>query len=107
MNGHHEFAAVLAMPSKKKKREVAVLVARASNGTEVERLELSLEEYYEGLHKLIDSGGYRADRGIAFIEGTLYDPSGEILQEFRNRYGRDGKYLGGRAVHADGTVNED
>jgi hypothetical protein len=90
-----------------KKREVAVLVAQAANGTEVERHELSLEEYYEGLHKLIDSGAYRSGRGIAFIEGKLYDPSGKIFQEFRNRYGRDGEYLGGRTVHADGTVDED
>ena len=95
------------MPGKQRTREVALLVAQASNGTEVERHELSLEEYYEGLHKLLDSGEYRSARGIAFVEGKLYEPSGKIFQEFRNRYGSDGKYLGGRAVHADGTVNED
>jgi hypothetical protein len=95
------------MPGTKRKREVALLVAHASNGTEVERHELSLEEYYQGLHKLLDSGEYRSNHGIAFIEGKLYDPSGKIFQEFRNRYGSDGAYLGGRTVHADGTVNED
>src|SRR5262245_20226352 len=52
--------------------EVVVLVAQASDGTDVERHELSLQEYYEGLHKLIDSGAYRSGRGIAFIEGKLY-----------------------------------
>jgi hypothetical protein len=94
------------MTKPKKKRAVAVLAAQASDGTEVERHELSLEEYYQGLHELIDRGEYRSKRGITFIEGTLYDPSGKVFQEFRNRYGKDGRYLGGRTVHADGTVNE-
>ena len=90
-----------------KKREVAVLVARAIDDTEVERHEISLEEYYQGLHKLIDDGEYRANHGIITIEGELFDPSGELLQKFRNTYTADGRYKSGRAVHADGTITED
>ena len=89
------------------RNEIAVLVAWAADGTEVERDEISLEEYYQGLHKLIDDGGYRASRGIVAIEGELFDPSGNLFQKFRNTYAADGRYKGGRTVHADGTVTED
>lgn len=73
----------------------------------MEQHELSLEDYYQGLHELIDSDDYRATRGIVLIEGELFDPAGNRAQEFRNRYGEDGAYVGGKTVFADGTVNED
>jgi hypothetical protein len=95
------------MGGQQKKRSVAILIARRSDGAEVERHEMPLEDYYDGLHEIIDSATYRASRGIVVLEGTLLDRGGKLLQEFRNRYGAGGEYEGGRAVHADGTVDED
>src|SRR4051812_5471550 len=92
---------------RKGKRDSTVLVARTKDGNEVERHELSLQEYYQGIHQLIDSSEYRASRRITVIEGQLFDPAGNLFQEFRNMYTTDGAYEGGRTVHADGTVNED
>ena len=90
-----------------KKREIAELEAIDADGNVVEQLELTLEDYYQGLHDLVDKDEYRAARGIVVIEGRLFDPAGRLDQEFRNRYSDSGAYVGGRTVHADGTVNED
>ena len=95
------------MKEERKRGDVAVLTARSRDGHVVEQCELSLEDYYQGLHDLIDSNEYRAARGIVIIEGELFDPDGKRDQEFRNQYGDDGAYTGGRTVFADGTVNED
>lgn len=67
---------------------------------------MSVEAYYEGQHELIDSDEYRAVRGVAVVEGKLYDAAGAVDQEFRNRYTASGAFAGGRTVFADGTVNE-
>ncbi len=92
---------------KTKRREVAELNAYNANGELVEAVTLSLEDYYQGLHDLIDKDEYRATLGIRVIEGKLFGPAGKLDQEFRNRYSETGAYAGGRTVHADGTVNED
>jgi hypothetical protein len=86
---------------------MAILTARGRDGQVVEHVELTLEDYYQGLHDLIDNDEYRSVRCIVLIEGELFDPDGKLDQEFRNRYGEDGAYIGGRTVFADGTVNED
>jgi hypothetical protein len=88
-------------------REKAILTARSRDGHVVEQVELSLEDYYQGLHDLIDSNEYRSARGIVLIEGELFDLDGKLDQEFRNHYGEDGAYIGGRTMFADGTMNED
>jgi hypothetical protein len=87
-------------------RDLAVLTAKRSDGEEVERLELSLLDYYKGLHELIDSAEYRAGKGVITLEGRLYDSQGRLVQDFVNQYGPSGQYQTGRAVHADGTVTE-
>lgn len=89
------------------KHDVAILVARARDGAEIERAEMPPERYYEQLHEMLDSSEYRVKRGIVVIEGQLIDHSGDVFQEFRNRYSELGRYEGGRTVHSDGTVNED
>lgn len=90
-----------------KKAGVAEIKALDALGSVVEELTLGVQEYYQSLHALIDQDGYRAQRGVVVIEGRIYSPSGSLEQEFRNRYSSTGAYLGGRTVHADGTVNED
>jgi hypothetical protein len=92
---------------KTRKREVVELRAFNAHGELVETAELSLEEYYQGLHDLIDKDAYRAARGITAIEGRIVGPSGKVDQEFQNGYSTEGAYDGGRRVHADGTVDED
>jgi len=91
----------------KRPRSVAVLTARRSDGSVVECHELGLDEYYDDSHAVVDSAEDRAARGIDSLEGQLVGTAGEVLQEFRNRYAADGRYVGGRAVHADGTICED
>ncbi len=71
----------------------------------VERHEMPLDEYYDGLHDVVDSSAYRAARSIVLLEGSLFGASGELLQEFRSRYGP--AYAGGRVVDADDSVTED
>jgi hypothetical protein len=89
------------------KRGVVEIRALDAAGNVVEHLNLALEEYYEGLHQLIDQDTYRARGGLVAIEGRVYSSAGKLEQEYRNRYSPTGAYLGGRTVHADGTVNED
>ena len=88
-------------------KEVAWLRAYRVDGALVEEAEISLADYYQGLHDLIDQDDYRAARNITIVEGQLYDHNGKLEQTFRNRYSERGEYVGGRTVFADGTVNED
>jgi hypothetical protein len=71
-------------------RSLAVLVAKRSDGTEVERHEMALSDCYEELHQIIDSSEYRAARGIRVLEGLLHDSAGKTVQEFQNRHAADG-----------------
>ena len=68
---------------------------------------LSVDEYYDGSHPLIDDGEFRAKRGIRHLRGRVFDLDGKLDQEFTNEYGPDGEYLRSSAVFADGTVTED
>ena len=88
-------------------RSVASLQALDSSGALVERQDLDLHEYWDQSHPLIDSDEYRSGRAISVVVGDLFDESGQLIQHFVNRYSPSGHYLGGRAEHADGTVNED
>lgn len=89
------------------KRDVAELRALDAAGGLVESLTLSLEDYYESRHGLIDSDEHRAARGVRQLEGELYSATGAIFQRFRNRYSESGAYVGGRTEYGDGTVSED
>ena len=89
------------------KREVVELKAFSAHGDLVEAVQMSVADYYQSLHDLIDKNEYRAARGIAVIEGRVYGPSGKLDEEFRNLYAVSGAFTRGRAVFADGTVNED
>jgi len=90
----------------KKPRNTVILVAGDRKGATVERVTLSLEDYYEELHPIIDSDAYRAERGVRQIHGEVFGAKGNLTQTFDNRYAADGRFVGGRAVHEDGTVIE-
>jgi len=92
--------------SAKSKRNKVFLTAHSKDGKVVEELTLSSEEYYENLADLIDKASYRAERGILRIVGKIFDPSGNLGQEFESHYDEDGVYVRGKAVYQDGTVIE-
>ena len=70
-------------------------------------LELSVDDYYDESHPLIDDNAYRGERGIRYVHGRIYDYDGKLDQEFNNEYGLDGVYIRSRIVHGDGTIIED
>jgi hypothetical protein len=89
-----------------KKNEVNILGFDES-GTVIERITISYDDYYESSLEIIDSNDYRSKNRIFSIKGEVYDHSGELEQGFENRYDKNGKYVGGRVVHSDGTIIND
>lgn len=70
-------------------------------------LRISVSEYYDSLHPILDEEiDYRRERGIRFVNGVIYNYEGAVDQEFKNSYGEDGAYLGSQIRFADGTVAE-
>ena len=82
------------------------MIAFSSDGTVIERIELSYDEYYEGLHPLVDSDEYRAAKKIRRMTGEIYGYRENLQQSFETQYAGDGSFVRGRAVHEDGTVIE-
>lgn len=94
------------MVAKKIKNRV-ILVAADAERRPIEHVEVSYDTYYGGGVPVVDSNAYRAENGIRLVIGEVYDSKGTLQQSFENQYSADGAYLGGRAIHADGTVVED
>jgi hypothetical protein len=90
----------------KKPRSTVILVACDQDGAIVERVTLSFDDYYGESHPIIDSVAYRAERGIRQIQGEVFGAKGNLMQSFDNQYAADGKLVGSRSVHEDGTVIE-
>ncbi len=67
---------------------------------------LTIDNYYEDKHPMIDDDDFRKHHHIRFINGRIYDYDGKLGQEFNNEYDEEGAYIRGRAVHADGTIIE-
>ncbi len=83
-----------------------VLRGYDQEGRLVEEVVLSTDRYYDGENPLIDDPDYRHRRRIARVTGSIWGASRKPDQEFENRYAPNGAFLGGRTVHADGTVTE-
>ena len=92
--------------SDRRVRSRVFFTAFGGNGDVILRKDMSYEDYYGGGCKLIDDDAYRAKLGIARVAGEIYDSRGDLQQSFENRYNESGQYVGGKAVHADGTVIE-
>ncbi len=88
-------------------KDKAILTGYNSSGISVFHKKMTLYDYYEKLHDIIDSDEYRAQRKIITLKGQLYDSGGVLIQEFENRYTAAGKYIGGATRHEDGTVVND
>jgi hypothetical protein len=93
--------------AKKSPRSKVLLVAFDEEGSVVERLEISYDDYYSGATQIVDSNSYRAEKGIRRMTGEVYGSKGNLQQTFDNHYSEDGRYVRSRAVHEDGTVIED
>ena len=92
----------------KKPRNVVFLTAYEANGEVVLEQTLSLEDYYEELHKLVDDSHFRKEQGIVRLIGKIYDFQGKLVQEFETKYSTStGDYLHNKARFEDGTVTED
>jgi hypothetical protein len=82
------------------------LVAYGVDGRELLRQDISYEDYYEGITPLIDNGAYRISLGVRRVTGEIFDSKGHLQQSFENKYGVSGEHVGGKAIHADGTIFE-
>ena len=92
--------------NKNQRRGKVFFEATASDGSIVEQREVAYDDYYDGALPFIDSDLYRASHGIRKLRGEIFDSTGSLLQRFENDYDNDGEYIGGVAVHNDGTVDE-
>ena len=102
---NHETPSSGDLMNKKLRRGKVFLEAIAGDGSIVERREVAYGDYYDGGSlPLIDCDQYRASRGIRKLRGDIFDSTGSLMQRFENDYDDDGAYIGGVAVHNDGTV---
>ncbi len=93
-------------PEPSPKGEVILTGLDASSPVVVEE-RISVVDYYESLHPILDEEyAYRAQHGIRYVKGRIYDYDGNLDQEFTNEYDENGVYVHSRIVFADGTVSE-
>lgn len=98
---------MIDLAKRKQRRDRVYLIAYGANGNILDKEELSLLDYYDDEHALIDDDEYRAQLGVRKLTGEIYDSSGERTQYFENEYDEQGHYLRGRIEHSDDTVAED
>jgi len=94
------------MKKSKTPRNMAIISAYNCDGTAIVENTMTLDDYYGSSCEVIDSTAYRVSRGIESICGLLYNSKGILFQEFMNRYGKDGTYLGATIKYDDGAVVE-
>ena len=91
---------------KKNPKSLALLTGYDAAGSSVYEEEMSLDEYYDGTHEVIDSSQFRRNRKIVRVIGRLYNFKGRLIQEFENEYGPDGVLSHQKTRYEDGTVIE-
>jgi hypothetical protein len=47
---------------------------------------MSVYDYYEELHPVIDEDDFRKERGLVRLVGTKFDDNGEVEEEWENFY---------------------
>src|SRR4051812_31430283 len=65
---------------------------------------LSLHEYYESAHPVIDDDDFRKVKGIVRLVGIKYDNTGKVEEQWENTYNLNGAYLGGTVRDANGAI---
>jgi len=68
---------------------------------------ISVFDYYDLLHPVLDEDSdFRRERGIRYVNGTIYNFEGAVDQVFINDYDENGAYVRSQIRFADGTVTE-
>lgn len=78
-------------------KNTAFLTAYDKYGGVVCEQKMSIDEYYDGLHDLIDNDEFRSQRGVIKITGKLYDHEGVLVQQLENEYLPNVAFLKGTA----------
>ncbi len=88
-------------------RESAILVGYNSAGAIVFDETISIHAYYDASHSWDDTENVKS-MGLTRLTGKLIDSGGKVLQEFESAFSADtGEYIGGKAIHDDGTRTQD
>ena len=85
-------------------RNKVLLVAEDEMGKVIERLIVSVDQYYDGSVPIVDDSPYRKQGGIRRLRGEIYGLKKNVTQRFIVQYDQSGEYQGFRAVHEDGKV---
>jgi hypothetical protein len=78
------------------------LMAYAPNGSQVLEVVLTVEDYYQNSHPLLDEVTFRGNHGVVRLCGTIYDAQGIMNEEFEVRYDQRGAYICDAVRFADG-----
>ncbi len=96
-----------ARKNKSGPRGVVLLAGYDADGNAVVEQTLSVVDYYEELHPIIDDRAFLVQHGIRSVAGKIYDYDDKLDQQFKTEYDSAGTYVGSRIIVADGTVQED
>ena len=91
------------MSDRSTRRDEAVITGFNDRGDQVFEKSISLHDYWDASHPVIDEDGFRQAWRIRKLVGVLVGPEGNVLQEFENRYNASGTIVSGWARQADGT----
>jgi hypothetical protein len=90
-----------------KYRDVAHLIGYDAQGGIVYEQVLPIGDYYDGEHEWDTTEGV-VGLGLTLLKGKLHESDGHVFQEFETAFSeKDGKYIGSKAIHDDGTVQRD
>jgi hypothetical protein len=88
----------------KKPKDSMRLVGFDQTGKVVHEQLMSLYDYYEELHPVIDENDFRKERGIVRLAGTKFDDRGEVEEEWENFYTEVGAISGSVVRDGHGKV---
>ncbi len=80
------------------------LVGFDRSGRVVHEQLMSVCDYYEELHPVIDENAFRKERGLVRLVGTKFGDKGEVEEEWENFYTDAGAYSSGIVRDGSGKV---
>ena len=72
-------------------KDMVVLVGFNSRGLPISEQKLSVHDYYDEEHEIIDEPEFRRDRGIVRLLITFHGTKGEVQRREQMHYAADGK----------------
>lgn len=88
----------------KKPKDSMRLVGFDRAGKVVHEQLMSVYDYYEELHPVIDENAFRKERELVRLVGTKFDDKGEVEEEWENFYTDAGAISGGIVRDGSGKV---